>query len=229
MIRFIRIVVLIAVTVLISTVVFVAVVNIHVVSFSRKYIFDSPEELALELKSDSQAAIVLGAMVYSDGTPCAMLQDRLDAAISVTDSGLTDILLLSGDHGTRGYDEVNSMKNYIFNKGFTSESVFLDHAGFSTYDSMVRAARIFMIETAIVSTQEFHLYRAIYIGRKNGIEVWGIKADLRKYPGSEMTRYTIREWLARTKDFIYVHILNPDPIFLGEKIPITGESSASYD
>lgn len=212
-----------------ATLIFTIAVNIHMVSFSRKYIFDNTAELAANLKSEVQTVVVLGAKVYPDGAPCAMLKDRLDAGLMVIEEGITKKILLTGDHGTKGYDEVNSMKNYIFDAGLVKELVYLDHAGFSTYDSMVRAARIFEIQDAVISTQEFHLYRAIYIARNNGIEAWGIKADLRKYPKSEMTRYTIREWLARTKDFIYIHILRKEPVFLGEIIPITGDSSATYD
>ncbi|MBN2884128.1 MAG: YdcF family protein, partial [Clostridia bacterium] len=223
--RNIKIIISLIAAVFAATMIFVIVVNLHIVSFSRKYMFDSTAELAASLKSEVQAVVVLGARVYADGTPCAMLKDRLDAGLMVIEEGITKKILLTGDHGTKGYDEVNSMKNYTLDAGLTKEMVYLDHAGFSTYDSMVRAARIFEITDAVISTQEFHLYRAIYIARKNGVEAWGIKADLRNYPKSEMTRYTVREWLARTKDFIYIHILGKEPVFLGEIIPISGDSS----
>ena len=212
-----------------TVVLMIVAINIHIVSYSGKYIVDSVEKIAEVVPVPVQTVVVLGARVYPDGRPCAMLQDRLDAGISIYENDLSLKLLLTGDHGTIGYDEVNSMKEYTLGQGIPKEDVFLDHAGFSTYDSMVRAARIFKVESAVVSTQEFHLYRAIYIARRNGIEAWGIKADLRKYPQSEILRYTVREWLARTKDFFYVNILRKDPVYLGEAIPITGDSSPSYD
>jgi vancomycin permeability regulator SanA len=181
----------------------------------------------MERKAD--AAIVFGAYVYDSGRPCPMLEDRLIAGSRVYESGLTSKMLLSGDHGTRGYDEVNAMKEFILGAGYPKEDVFLDHAGFSTYDTVLRAIKVFEIEKAVLSTQKYHLVRAVYIARKNGMEAWGVSADLRPYPKSQMTRYVIREWLARTKDFVYVNILRPDPVFLGGKIPITGDSGPTYD
>lgn len=208
---------------------FAAYANIHMVSYARKYIADDLQELGKIMDDKADAAIVFGAYVYDSGRPCPMLEDRLVTGSRVYDSGLAPKMLLSGDHGTRGYDEVNAMKRFILDAGYPKDDVFLDHAGFSTYDTVLRAIKVFEIKKAVLSTQEYHLVRAVYIARKNGMEAWGISSDLRPYPKSQMTRYIIREWLARAKDFAYVNILKPDPVFLGEKIPITGGSGPSYD
>jgi vancomycin permeability regulator SanA len=204
-------------------------INIHMVNYSKKYIAADINDLYQTVQKGNQAVIVLGAYVYDNGQPCPMLADRLLSGLAVYNSGMADKMLLSGDHGTRGYDEVNAMKSFVFSADVPAEDVFLDHAGFSTYDSIVRAVAVFDIESAVISTQEYHLTRAVYIARHSGIEAYGIRADLRTYPRSEMARYTLREWFARIKDFIYVRILKPDPAFIGDKIPITGSSSPSYD
>jgi len=204
-------------------------INIHMLKYSNKYIASDTDGLKQLAGDDIQVAIILGAYVYDNGQPCPMLVDRLLTGIAVYNEQLTGTILLSGDHGTRGYDEVNAMKIYVFNKDIPKEDVFLDHAGFSTYDSIIRSLKIFEVEKAVISTQEYHLARAVYIARKSGIKAYGIKADLRNYPKSEMSRYIVREWLARIKDFLYINVFKPDPVFLGDKIPITGSSDASYD
>jgi len=113
---------------------------------------------------------VLGAQVYSDGTPSPVLRDRLDYALVLYNSGKANKILVSGDHGTKGYDEVNVMKAYLMEKGVPREDIFMDHAGFDTYDSMHRAKSVFCVESLLISTQDFHIKRAIYIGRRLGID-----------------------------------------------------------
>lgn len=213
----------------VAVILFIVFVNVHMCAYSSEYIAEDIEQLEKMIDKKTDAVIVFGAYVYDNGTPCPMLEDRLLAGSAIWDSGFSSKILLSGDHGTRGYDEVNAMKEFILKKGYEKRDVFLDHAGFSTYDTVVRAKKIFLVESAVLSTQNYHLVRAVYIARKSGIKAFGISADLRQYPEIEIKRYTAREWLARTKDFIYVNLLKPDPVFLGETIPITGDSSPSYD
>ncbi len=193
-------------------------------SFSKQYIIEQEK-----INDNFQTTIILGAAVYENGQPCPMLQDRLDVGISLFENKYVDTLLLTGDHGRKDYDEVNGMKQYVLNIGIDKSFVFLDHAGFSTYESMFRASEIYQVQSAIIVTQEFHLTRSVYIARKMGINVYGVKADIRTYPRSEMIKLQIREYLARVKDYVYVHILKPNPTFLGEKIPITGSSDITYD
>lgn len=204
-------------------------INMHMLSYSRDYIAEDMDELTQIEEMPQKVVIVLGAYVYPNGQPCPMLEDRLLTGISAYEQGYASRVLLTGDHGTKGYDEVNAMKTYVFDKGLSQNDVFLDHAGFSTYDSVKRAKEIFMIDEALLATQKYHLTRAIYIARKSGIDAYGIAADLRTYPRSEMARYYVREWLARVKDFFFVNIFKPEPVYLGDKIPITGDSKPSYD
>jgi SanA protein len=155
-----------------------------------------------------------------------MYQDRADVAVEVYKAGKAEKILISGDHGRNEYDEVNAARKYLLAKGVPAEDIFLDHAGFDTYDSLYRARDIFQIKTLIISTQNFHLPRAVYIARKMGIGAWGVSADKHLY-GNEQY-YEMREALARAKAWLDV-LFQAEPKFLGEAIPITGDSRASWD
>lgn len=169
--------------------------------------------------------IVLGAGVRN-GAPSPMLQDRLDTAIALYKSGAAKKLLMSGDHGQLDYDEVGVMKEYAINNGVPSEDIFMDHAGFSTYEAVYRAKEVFKVESAIIVTQEYHLYRALYIASSFGIKAHGVSADVRPYAGQ--LYYDLREFLARTKDFFQC-IVKPLPTYLGDALPISGNGNITND
>lgn len=173
------------------------------------------------------AAIVLGARVYSDGSVSPVLADRLTTGAELYKAGKVDKILLTGDHGQKDYDEVNAMRKFILDMGVPEEDVFMDHAGFSTYDSMYRAKNIFKVEDALIVTQQFHLARALYIARELGIEAGGIEADKRQYVGAEYLEF--REVLARIKALLQIHILKSEPKYLGEVIPINGDGRVTLD
>lgn len=170
--------------------------------------------------------VVLGCQVRSDGTPSHMLEDRLKRGVALYELGAAPKLLMSGDHGTQGYDEVNTMKRYALEAGIPSQDVFMDHAGFSTYETIYRAKEIFGAERIVVVTQQYHLYRAMYIAQAMGMEVYGVAADYRQYSG-QFAR-DVREVLARVKDF-GMCIFKPDPTYLGEAIPISGNGEQTHD
>ncbi len=188
----------------------------------EKYLIS--EENALELEAD--CILVLGAGLKADGTPNYMLQDRLDKGIELYKAAVAPKLLLSGDNGQEGYDEVNAMKKYTLDAGIPSEDIFLDHAGFSTYESVFRARDIFLVKKTIVITQKYHQYRALYAARKLGIEAYGVVCEPRIYQGQAYR--DIREVLARNKDFVKL-IIKPEPAYLGESISINGSGLASHD
>lgn len=169
--------------------------------------------------------LVLGAGVWGD-SPSHMLEDRLLTAIEIYNDGVAPKIIMSGDHGRDNYDEVNIMKKYAIEHGVPSEDVFMDHAGFSTYDSIYRAKEIFGVDKIIIVTQEYHLYRALYIADSLGVEAYGVGADPRKYSG-QLYR-DLREILARNKDFIKV-IFKPKPTYLGESIPVSGNGDVTND
>ncbi len=178
-----------------------------------------------KLNKDYDAILVLGAGLRN-GKPSPVLKDRLDTAYEVYESGASNKIIVSGDHGTKTYDEVNVMKDYLINKGVPSENIFMDHAGFSTYDSIYRAKEIFQAKKIVIVTQEFHLYRSLYVASKFSLEAKGISATLRHYTGE--TTFELREILARDKDFIKT-IFKPEPKYLGDAIPVFGDGNITND
>jgi vancomycin permeability regulator SanA len=190
--------------------------NVIVLNAGKEKIIS--KEAAAELE-DVDCVIVLGCLVKSDGKPSDMLHDRLVTAIGLYKAGAAPKLLMSGDHGTAEYDEVNAMKKFAVDSGVPSEDVFMDHAGFSTYETVYRAKEVFCAKKVIIVTQEYHLYRALYIAEKLGLEAYGVSADLHTYRGQNVRE--IREVLARAKDLIMC-IFKPEPTYLGEAIPVSG-------
>lgn len=172
-----------------------------------------------------QCILVLGASVKADGTPSAMLRDRLETAIALYYSGVASKLLLSGDNGQTVYNEVESMKKYAVKAGVPEGDIFLDHAGFSTYESIYRAQYIFQVDSMVVVTQEYHLYRTLYGCKKMGIDALGVSAAQDTYSGQELRE--VREILARDKDCVK-WIFKPEPTFLGDAIPISGNGTATH-
>jgi len=182
-----------------------------------------PPETAADVNAD--CILVLGAGVYN-GMPTPMLHDRLMQGIVLYEMGASDKLLMSGDHGRKEYDEVNVMKKFAVDEGVPSENVFMDHAGFSTYESLYRARDIFQAKKLIIVTQEYHMYRALYIARALGLEAYGVASDPREYAGQSYRE--AREVLARVKDFFFA-LAKPKPTYLGESIPVHGNGDLTND
>lgn len=180
----------------------------------------------VENAEKSDAILVLGCQVKEDGSLSLMLKDRLDKAVELYKQGIATKIIVSGDHGRKEYDEVNAMKKYLIENEIPSENIFMDHAGFSTYESLYRAGYIFEVEKLTVVTQEYHLYRAVYIGNKLGIKTYGVPAAKTQYYG-QVSR-EIREILARNKDFVKC-ILKSEPIYLGESIPVSENGDLTND
>jgi len=181
----------------------------------------TPEEAA-NLGAD--AILVLGARVWDNGQPSGILKDRINTGVDLYQSGASNRLLMSGDHGQDEYDEVNAMKDYAIEQGVAPNVIFMDHAGFSTYESLYRARDIFQIKTVVIVTQKYHLYRALYVARALGLDAYGVSADRRDY--NSYWLFDVRETLARCKDFLY-SIFQPLPTYLGDVIPITGDGSTT--
>ena len=178
-------------------------------------IITSEEASKLE---DIDCILVLGCFVKDDGRPSDMLHDRLTRGVELYDQGAAPKLLMSGDHGREEYDEVAAMKQFAIDEGIPSEDVFMDHAGFSTYESIYRAKEIFQADKLLIVTQEYHLYRALYIADQLGVEAYGVSSDYHTYVGQFMRDF--REMLARVKDCATC-IFKPEPTYLGEAIPIS--------
>ena len=184
----------------------------------------TPEEAA-EL-NDVDCIVVLGCQVKDNGKPSDMLADRLKRGIELYEQGSAPKIIMSGDHGRTEYDEVNTMKQVAIDSGVPSSDIFMDHAGFSTYESLYRAKEIFEADKLIIVTQEYHLYRALYIAEQLGIEAYGVNSDYHTYWGQ--SNREVREILARCKDFVNT-IFKPEPTYLGETIPVSGNGNLTND
>ncbi len=190
------------------------------------FVKQSTQDLILtDFNEEYDCILVLGAGVRS-GNPSPMLEDRLDYAIELYKQGVAPKIIMSGDHGQKDYDEVNVMKNYAILCGVPSEDIFMDHAGFSTYESIYRARDIFKAKKIVIVTQEYHLYRALYISKSLGVSAAGYASDPRQYAG-QLYR-NLREILARDKDFFYC-IFKPKPTYLGDAIPVSGNGDFTND
>lgn len=179
-------------------------------------------ETAADFGAD--CVLVLGAGVREDGSPSRMLRERIETGVSLYRSGAAPKLLMSGDHGTKGYDEVNCMKSEALARDVPVEDVFLDHAGFSTYESVYRAKAIFRAKKTVIVTQAYHLPRALYVARVLGLEAVGVACDTQRYYGQFYR--DVRELLARDKDFLKV-LLRLPPTYLGETIDLSGSGEVT--
>ena len=216
-------VIIVLICLLILVGIWVLSINAYVVGAVKENIIS--QELAAELE-DVDCIIVLGCLVRNNGELSDMLADRMKQSIELYALGVSSKILVSGDHGRVEYDEVNAMKQYAIDSGIPSEDIFMDHAGFSTYDSIYRAKEIFGADKIVIVTQEYHLYRALYIAKSLGIEAYGVSADYRKYRGQAMR--DIREILARNKDFLYA-LTKPEPTYLGEPISLETSGDVTND
>lgn len=198
-------------------------INGYVVYTTAPRILSSEEATRLE---DVDCILVLGCLVHDSGRPSDMLSDRLRRGVELYQEGAGKKLLMSGDHGRTNYNEVQSMKQYAMDEGVAANNIFMDHAGFSTYESLYRARDIFQAEKILIVTQEYHLHRALYIANALGLEAYGVSADYRSYTGQ--TAREIREILARNKDF-FTAMIQPKPTYLGETIPISGDGNLTND
>lgn len=161
-------------------------------------------------------AIVLGAGIFSDGTPTPMLADRVSAAAELYKQGRVQKLLMSGDNSREDYDEVTAMQDYAVELGVPSEDITLDHAGFSTYESCYRAQKIFGIEQAVIVTQKFHLSRAVYLCNQLDVNAVGLGTpDWEIYPFRNVMFYSLREKFSTLKALWEVHVTRPQPTLLG--------------
>lgn len=175
---------------------------------------------------DADCIVILGCKVKDDGQPSDMLRDRLQRGIELYRLGAAPKIIMSGDHGRKNYNEVGTMKQYAVEAGVPSSDVFMDHAGFSTYETVYRAKEIFGAKKVVIVTQKYHLYRALYIAKSLGLDAVGVDSDLETYRGQ--LKRDVREVLARCKDFA-TSIIKPKPTYLGEAVPVSGDGDITND
>lgn len=178
-----------------------------IIFFSTKYkLYTSFESI-----SEHNVGIVFGAGIKPNGGPSDMLYDRLAVTAKLYEEGKINKILVSGDNRFVQYDEPTVMKNSLINDfDIPQEDIYLDFAGRRTYDTCSRAKSIFTIDEAILITQEYHLYRAIYTCEALGIKSTGMSASLHNYIGEE--KYFVRELLAQYKAFLDLYLFRPEVV-----------------
>ncbi len=209
--------------VVLVVIVFTLGINAFVRISTKNRIIDADEAADL---AEVDCIIVLGASVKNGNTPSLMLSDRLDRAIELYKAGVAPKIIMSGDHGSKYYNEVQVMKDYAIARGVPSEDIFMDHAGFSTYDTMYRAKEIFGAKKVVIVTQRYHLYRSVYVAKSLGMDAYGVAAKDARYHGQ--TKRDFREIVAVDKDFIW-SLFKFEPIFMGEKIPLNQSGDVTND
>ncbi len=185
----------------------VGLMNLTVCSSAKSRIVNADTLSELEVTFDY--IVVLGCRVYEDGRLSHMLEDRVTVGASLYEKGICGRILMSGDHEDDSYNEVDPMKNAAVAKGVPSENVLVDPLGLSTYDSLARVAAQHAGARVVIVTQEYHLYRALYIAERLGLDAYGVSADLRPYAGQ--WKRDAREVLARCKDLVLTWT-KPKPI-----------------
>ncbi|MDP3883296.1 MAG: ElyC/SanA/YdcF family protein [Candidatus Staskawiczbacteria bacterium] len=195
------------------TVISVFVINLIIYTESKPYIYNKISE-----SPDAQIAIIPGAAVLSNGDLSPILKDRVDMAIQLYKLKKVPKIIVSGDNSTVSYNEVNPVRIYLLDRGVLDKDIFLDHAGFNTYNTMYRARDVFRVSSALVVSQSFHLPRAVFIARKLGINAYGVNADA----GHILFRNYVREVFANGKAVVNL-LFGTKPKYLGTEIPITGD------
>lgn len=209
----------IIIIILVSTAIILSI-NIYVKLSTKKRIINDYTNL-----DNIDCILILGAGV-KNGRPSLMLEDRLQKGLELYNNSVSNKIIVSGDHGRKDYDEVNIMKEYLTKNNVFSSDIFMDHAGFSTYDSIYRAEEIFKAKKIVIVSQEYHLYRALFIADKLGLEAYGVKAQPKEYNGDAYRE--IREVIARIKDY-FKAVIKPKPTYLGEAIPVSGDGNNTND
>ncbi len=185
----------IATALLLAGLLTIVCINSVVVASTKGRILSKEE--AAEL--DADYILTLGCGLRPDGSPSDMLADRVTVATDIYLLSDGAFLLMSGDNSGASYNEVGAMRKFAIDLGAVGEDILSDDEGFSTFESVYRAKEEFGAESVIIVTQKYHLYRALYIAKKMGIDAYGVSADLRSYRGQ--TARDLREVAARVKDF----------------------------
>ncbi len=218
-IKYLFILIILIITIIL---IFIIFINFYVINSTKNNILEKEK---ISEKENFDCILILGAGIWGNN-PSPMLEDRLIQGISLYKERIAPKIIMSGDHGKEEYNEVQVMKDYAIKEGVPSEDIFMDHAGFSSYDSIYRVKEIFKKKKILIITQQYHLYRALHIAKKLELEAYGVASNLREYPNQLFRE--IREIFARNKDFVKCYF-KPEPTFLGEKIPITENGDITND
>lgn len=200
------------------------IINITMVKSMEQYVYSDISQIPPRM-----TVMVLGAQIRGK-TLSPILRDRVDGGIALIQNGKGNKLLLSGDHGEIYYDEVNAMRLYVLANApeIPHEDIFMDHAGFNTWDSMYRARDVFGVKDLLIVTQKFHISRAVCMARSLGINAIGYGLEEEQYGQQNLQAWRTREFFARIKAVLSI-VFNVKPKYLGEKIPITGDGQDTWN
>ena len=174
---------------------------------------------SVENVSADRVAIIFGAGLRRDGTPTAVLRDRVETAAQLYFAGKVEKLLMSGDNSYVDYNEPGAMRQHALGLGVPEEAIVLDYAGRRTYDTCYRAKAIFGVESAILVTQDFHLPRALFTCNGLGVKATGVGSNNFYYLKRSRLYWNTRELFATVGAFWDLYLDKPVPV-LGEPEPI---------
>lgn len=194
-------------------IVFITATNVIIYAGAKPYIYNDVANVP-----NTEVALIPGAAILISGGLSPIFTDRVNTAIKLYKAKKVTKILVSGDNSTVSHNEVNPVRKYLLAKGVPDEDIFLDHAGFDTYSTMYRARDIFGVTSLIITSQSFHLPRAVFIARQLGMNAYGVSADT----GRVFFRNYVREAFANGKAVINL-VLQRKPKYLGDKIPIIGD------
>lgn len=192
----------------------VAIAIVMAVPLMMRFAMQPYMHTRLEALPRAQAALVLGASVVR-GKPSPILEERAAVGVELYRAGKVSAILVTGDNGALSHDEVTPVRKYLLDAGIPAGDIFLDHAGFDTYSSMYRARDVFLADSLIIVTQDFHLPRALYIARHLGITAYGLSP----VSGTSAPRNYLREIPASVKAILDLTI-SREPKYLGDTIPL---------
>ncbi|MDE3245598.1 MAG: YdcF family protein [Acidobacteriota bacterium] len=170
--------------------------------------------------------LVLGAGIYSDGEPTAVLEERLRTALDLYHAQKVTWFLVSGDNRAASYNEPQAMRRWLLKQGVPPDRVIADFAGRRTYDSLKRAQVVFGLRRLVVVTSDFHMARAIYLGSSLGLEVYGVPGSTREHTAGKRIWFWFREYWARHKALLDTWF--PPATRLGPREP-TPDEAHNYD
>ena len=166
-----------------------------------------------------RVAIIFGAGLRRDGSPTAILRDRVQTGVNLYFAGKVEKLLMSGDNSVEYHNEPGAMRQYALSLGVPDEDIVLDYAGRRTYDTCYRARAIFGVERALLVTQKFHMPRALFLCNSLGLTAHGVEANNLNYRKVSLFLWNFREHLATVAAFLDIYVDKPVPV-LGMPEPI---------
>ncbi|HYF03172.1 MAG TPA: ElyC/SanA/YdcF family protein [Patescibacteria group bacterium] len=200
-------------------VLFIAACNLWVIESAAGHIYSD-----LIAIPHNDVGIVLGTSNFTRaGTTNLHFKNRMEAAAELYNAGKVRHLLLSGANTSIYYNEPQRMQHVLLKLGIPEKAMTLDYAGLRTFDSMIRARKIFGLSKFTVVSQEFHNYRALFIARNSNIDAIAYNAE--EAPIEQNFETELREYLARVNAILDVYLWNTQPRFLGKREHVVIDTS----